>query len=55
MNHPYEIQPVSSVPRMRGDAEEEVLLFRRPEARDETDRIGRELVRRLIEAGVLEP
>jgi hypothetical protein len=29
-------------------------IFRRPDPRDETDRIGRELVRRMIEAGVVE-
>lgn len=34
---------------------QEVLIFRRPEPKDETDRIGRELVRRMIEAGVVEP
>ncbi len=33
----------------------EILIFRRPEPKDETDRIGREIVRRMIEAGVVEP
>ncbi len=31
------------------------LTFRRPDPADETDRIGREIVRRMIEAGVVEP
>lgn len=31
-----------------------VQVFRRPEPRDETDRIGREIVRRMMEAGVVE-
>lgn len=30
------------------------LIFRLPEPRDETDKIGREIVRRMIEAGVVE-
>lgn len=34
---------------------QEILIFRRPEPKDETDRIGREIVRRMIEAGVVEP
>lgn len=34
--------------------EQELLIFRRPEPKDETDRIGREIVRRMIEAGVVE-
>ena len=34
--------------------EEEVLLFRRPIPKDDTDRMGREIVRRLMEAGVVE-
>lgn len=34
---------------------QEFLIFRRPEPKDETDRIGREIVRRMIEAGVVEP
>lgn len=34
---------------------QELLIFRRPEPKDETDRIGREIVRRMIEAGVVEP
>lgn len=55
MNYPHEIQTVSSAPGTEKETGKEVLLFRRPEARDETDRIGRELVRRLMEAGVLEP
>ncbi len=35
--------------------ESSVRIFRRPEPKDETDRIGREIVRRMIEAGVVEP
>ncbi len=35
-------------------SEEEILLFRRPIPRDDTDRMGREIVRRLMEAGVVE-
>ncbi len=38
-----------------GTEEEQTLIFRRPEVKDETDRIGREIVRRMIEAGVVEP
>ncbi len=34
---------------------QEFLIFRRPEPKDETDQIGREIVRRMIEAGVVEP
>lgn len=35
-------------------SEEEILLFRRPVPKDDTDRMGREIVRRLMEAGVVE-
>ena len=35
--------------------EDQPLIFRRPEPKDETDRIGREIVKRMIEAGVVEP
>ncbi|MBO5248612.1 MAG: hypothetical protein J6B54_04915 [Clostridia bacterium] len=35
--------------------EEQILVFRRPDPKDETDRIGKEIVRRMIEAGVVEP
>ncbi len=34
---------------------EQPWIFRRPDPRDETDRIGRELVKRMMEAGVIEP
>lgn len=34
--------------------EDQPLIFRRPKPKDETDRIGREIVRRMIEAGVVE-
>ncbi len=45
----------STINPIKDDREREPLIFRRPEPRDETDRIGREIVRRMIEAGVVEP
>lgn len=35
--------------------EEPMIVFRRPEPIDETDRMGREIAKRMIEAGVVEP
>lgn len=37
------------------EEKQEPMIFRRPEPKDETDRIGKEIVRRMIEAGVVEP
>ncbi len=45
----------STIHLTKNETETEPLIFRRPEPRDDTDRIGREIVRRMIEAGVVEP
>ncbi len=39
-------------PRKEGENQ---WVFRRPTPMDETDRMGQELVKRMIEAGVIEP
>ena len=42
--------------RLAGKEQEEtVTVFRRPTHEDSVDRMGRQLVKRMIEAGVIEP
>ena len=40
---------------MQREAPEETTVFRRPQPRDEIDQTARQLVRRMMESGVIDP